>query len=143
MIHLVSPDREETTHDRPPRDGATPAAAVIDRLAQASDEIRVVAGNLLWMHDIADHNDLYRAGGALRALTGAVEEILGHLALAAGHYSRHNQLRDDSGANPVDRLSEAVGQLLLAQAHYRNAYPAVSAYHSAISHIGLASNGQP
>lgn len=107
----------------------------VDLLEDAADRIAAAAGNLLWSRRDADHTDLYRAGSALTRITGALQEITGHLADAAETYAARPDLRDDAGSDPADRIMAAVTYLLQAATAYRSAGVAASAYHSAIGHI--------
>jgi hypothetical protein len=108
----------------------------IDLLDQAADQIAAAAGSLLWSRRDADHAAMYRAGAALTRITGALQEIVSHLADAAENYADRPDLRDDAGADPSVRLMSAVTYLLQAATGYRRAELATSSYQSTIGHVG-------
>lgn len=111
-------------------------ARAADEARAAADEARAAAAELLWSRRDAHHDDLYRAGAALTALTGALEQLTGHLADAARHYTDHCVVRDDENAQPEIRLAAAAAYLDRARAGYAAAGRAIAAYHNAIGHIG-------
>lgn len=113
------------------------STTAIDQLDHATDQIREVAGTLLWARDHAEVDDLYRAGGALTQLTGALREIAQHLAVAAAHAGDHRILYDDHEGDPQARIADAIRHLRTAETSYTAASEAIASYHSTIGHIGV------
>lgn len=114
------------------------SSRAVDQLDHATDEIREAAGTLLRAREQAEVDDLYRAGGALTQLTGALREIAQHLAVGASHLGDDRILRDDEDdADPQARIADAIRHLRAAEVGYAAAGEAIDSYHAAIGHIGV------
>lgn len=70
-------------------------------------------------------------------MAAGLQEIAGHLIYAAEHYGDRYILRDDAGADPQARITEAVAQLQQLRAALAPAIAAGHGYHSAIGHIAV------
>lgn len=116
------------------------SARAVDQLDRAEDQLRDVAGTLAWARRAVEVDELYRAGGALSSLTGALVEITRHLAEAAEHCGDDRILRDDEDTDPRTRVTEAIQQLRAAEVGYIEAGKAIGAYHAAIGHVGVAAD---
>lgn len=110
--------------------------AISTQLDQLLDSFRAVLDRQLLDTDPA-HEDFYAWGWALPSLTALVERSGGVLGRQVATYSDRRLLRDDDGADPDDRLSEACGYLDTMSAALTVATTAALSYHSAIGHIAV------
>jgi hypothetical protein len=113
------------------------STAAVEHLDVAAEELRAAAGGLLWHAKNAGVDDLYRAGGNLTVILGALAEIGEHLSSAAGRLADTRVLRDDADEDPAVRIAEARQYLDEVAAATRTAARSASAYHSAVGHIAV------
>jgi nitrogen fixation-related uncharacterized protein len=113
------------------------STAAVEHLDVAAAELRAAAGGLLWHVKSAGVDDLYRAGGNLTVILGALAEIGEHLSSAASHLADTRVLRDDADEDPAGRVAQARQYLDEVAAATRTAVRSASAYHSAVGHIAV------
>lgn len=114
-------------------DDPAPVAA----LDVVAEQLRAAAGGLLGHAKTVGVDGLYRAGGDLTVMLGALAEIGEHLAGAVEHLGDTRVLRDDADSDPAARLAQARRHLDEVAAACRAAARAASGYHSAVGHIAV------
>lgn len=87
---------------------------------------------------VLDHGEFYELAAELVATLRAVQDMAGALARQSAGYGEHRALRDDEGADPIQRLADATGHADDLHAALAAALRPAHAYWSEISHVGLA-----